>query len=157
MEICGPSVGSGPDFQRPEDRPGDPTTTTHAGEDARSPSAGDAQVRGPSPRASPPHQLPQKRVQQREDEVHHHEPVQLLAHEVLPALKQRRPQPPPSPASRGPPGCLQTEPGKLRRGLAAGRGPGSPRPPPAPPGPPSPGPSGCPPCGPASGSKESPR
>ena len=39
------------------------------------------------PGLSPPHQLPEECVQQHEEEVCHHEAVQLLAHEVLPALQ----------------------------------------------------------------------
>lgn len=98
MEIYDPSLGSGPALLKPENCPRD--LHLRAGEDSGSPSAGGPGARErragtrPAPRASPPHQLPEKRVQQREDEVHRHEPVQLLAHEVLPALTQTQPQPP---------------------------------------------------------------
>lgn len=166
MEIYDPSLGSGPAFLKPENCPSD--LHLRAGEDSGSPSAGGPGARErragtrPAPRASPPHQLPEKRVQQREDEVHRHEPVQLLAHEVLPALTQTRPQPPGPRAqpTRGLPGqkrsrgCSSPPPPRARADPPEGTG--SLPPPPAPPGPPSPGPLRRPPCGPASGSKESP-
>lgn len=60
--------------------------------------AGQGRAGLPLRRASPPHQLPEECIQQREEEVHHHEPVQFLAHEVLPALTRTRLQPlPPAP------------------------------------------------------------
>lgn len=41
---------------------------------------------GPGGASSPPYQLPKKRVQECEDEIHDQEAVQFLAHKVFPAL-----------------------------------------------------------------------